>query len=108
MPVEAIEQRLQLVERPADRAAGAGRVLDQKPRVAVAALEDLRERAAGAGERGPEPCAQVGADVEDDAVGADRVPGRNGGLECSDRLLADPPAGGRGVAEVDARAHPLA
>ena len=34
MAVEPLEQRLQLLERAADRAAGAGRVLHQQPRVA--------------------------------------------------------------------------
>ena len=74
MPVEPVEQRLQLLERAADRAAGAGRVLDQQPRVAVAALEDLRERAARcASSPASKPGAEMRADVEDDAVGADRA-----------------------------------
>ena len=57
--VEPVDQRVQLFERAADRVARAGRVLDQEPRVAVAVLEDLRERTGRAGESGPQPCAEM-------------------------------------------------
>ena len=42
---EPVEQRVQLLERASDRATGSGRVLDQEPGIAVAALEDLRKSA---------------------------------------------------------------
>ncbi len=87
--VEPVDQRRQLLERAADRAAGAGRVLDQQPRIALAALEDLRQRAARAVEPGSKPGAEMRADVEDDAVGVDRARGIDGRLQRGDRLLVD-------------------
>ena len=39
MPVEAVEDRRELVDRPADRAARAGRVLEHEPEPVVGQLE---------------------------------------------------------------------
>src|SRR5581483_607440 len=71
--VEALEERVQLVERAPDRPACARGVLHQEPRVAFAAFEDLRERLARAVETAVESGAEMRADVEDDAVRADRA-----------------------------------
>src|SRR6266404_403485 len=99
MSVQPVEQRLQLLERTADRPAGAGRVLDQKPRVAVAALKDLRQCAARAVQPGSEAGSEMRADVEDDTVGADRAPSIDGCLERRDRLLVYDPVGRGQVGE---------
>ena len=40
--VERVDERRELVDRAADRAAGAGRVLEQEPRLLGAAVEHLR------------------------------------------------------------------
>ena len=52
-------------------------------------------------ERGLETRAEVRADVEDDAVGTDRVAGVDGRLERCDRLLVNRSVGRGEVAEVE-------
>ena len=71
--VKAVEERGELVDRTADRAAGPGRVLEQEPRRALTGGERLFERRCRVLEAGLETGAEVGADVEDDAVGLDRA-----------------------------------
>ena len=64
--VERVDELRELVDRAADRAAGAGRVLDQQPRVALAALRGSSSaRCTTRFMRGVEPAAEVRADVED-------------------------------------------
>ena len=89
MPVEALVDRRELVDRAADRAAGAGRVLHQEPRRVGAELEHLLHRRQHALEAGFEPAAEMRADVEDDAVRADRAGDLHRVPHRGDRLLVD-------------------
>src|SRR5206468_6827325 len=73
MGFERVEERCELVDRAADRAAGARRVLEQQPRAVVAELEHRPERWYCAFEPGVESGAEVRADVDDDSFGLDRA-----------------------------------
>ena len=72
VPPEPVDDHRQLVDRAADRSAGARGVLDQEPRPAVARVERGLERGRDAIERRAESRAEMGADVEGDAVCVDR------------------------------------
>jgi hypothetical protein len=100
VPVEPLEQGRQLVERAADRAPGARGVLHQEPRVARAALEDLRHRGHDAVESLVEAGAEMRADVEDDRVGLDRARDVDRRAHRRDRLVVDLVRRGE-VAEVE-------
>ena len=99
--VEPLDKRHELVDRAPDRGAGAGRVLDQQPGVAVAALEDLGQRRDRAVEAGLETRPEVRADVEDDPVRADRGRRVDGAAHRPDRLLVDLVVGRGEIAEVE-------
>ena len=71
-PAEAVHDRDELVERAADRPAGAGGVLEKEPGRVGARRERALERRHRPGETGVEPGAEMRADVENDAVGLDR------------------------------------
>ena len=70
--VERVVDRGELVGRAPDRAAGAGRVLHQQPEVVGRQLEELPQSGHDVLEPRLEPGPEVRADVEDDALGADR------------------------------------
>src|SRR6266480_2154918 len=61
----------ELVDRTADRVAGAGRVLDQQPGGVRATFERLSQRRDSALQADLEAGALVRADVEDNPVGLD-------------------------------------
>ena len=98
---EPIDEDGELVDRAADRTAGAGRILEQEPSRIRAPVEhtlDGREHALESRfEAGPE----VRADVEDDPVGLDRAGDVDGVLEGGDRFLVDRVVRSRQVDEVE-------
>jgi hypothetical protein len=98
---EPVEDRRQLLDRAADRAARAGGVLHQKPRRVGAALEQLRHRRQDALQPRLEAGAEVGADVEDDAVRVDRARDVHRVLKRGARLLVDVVLRCREVDEVE-------
>ncbi len=93
--VEAVVDRGELVGRAADRAAGAGRVLHQEPEVVVRQLEQLPQRGNDPLEPGLESGAEMRADVEDDALGPDRVGRLERRAHRRDRLVVDLGVGAR-------------
>ena len=101
MPVEPLPERRELVDRASDRAAGAGRVLHQQPRLVGAELEHLLHRRHDALEARLEAAAEVRADVEDDAVGADPARDLHRVAHRRDGLLVDGVVGRGEVAEVE-------
>src|SRR5262245_3026806 len=101
MAVEPLDECRELLERATDRVAGAGRVLEKEPGRIRATLEHLFERRNRPVEPGLEAGAEVGADVEDDAVGLNRTAGVDGAAQRRDRFLVDHVVGAREVAEVD-------
>ena len=88
------------IERP-DRAAGAGRVLEQEPRRVGAELEHLAQSGHAALHARLEARAEVRADVEDDAVCLDRARGSHVERIVVDALAVDRLVGARQVAEVE-------
>ena len=104
MPAERVDEQRELVDGAADRAARAGRVLEQEPGRLARAFEHLLERRNTPLEAGLEAGAQVGADVEDDPVRLDRDGGvdrREHGLKA---LAEDRRVRRREVAQVE-RVH---
>ena len=89
MAVEPVVDRRQLVDRPSDRPARAGRVLHQEPRRVGAAVEHLRNGGHDTLEPLLEPRAEVRADVEDDGVGLDRAGRIDRRAHRRDALLVD-------------------
>jgi hypothetical protein len=102
VPSERLEQQHELVHRAADRAAGSGRVLHQEPSALVAAVEDLLQCGHDSFQAGLEAGAQVGTDMEDDSVGADRARRVHGRGHRVDALLVDGVVGRREVDQVEA------
>src|SRR6266540_7147717 len=99
---ECVEDHGQLVDGTADRAARARGVLHQQPGPVVAALQHLLERRDDALQARLEPGAQVGADVEDDALGVDRARRVHRRAHRVDALLVDRLVGRRQVDQVEA------
>ena len=102
VPVEPLVERRELLDRAADRAAGAGRVLHQEPRRRRSrARAPAPSRAATRSSPRSKPGAEMRADVEDDAVGADRARDLHRVAQRRDRLLVDVVVRRREVAEVE-------
>jgi glutamyl/glutaminyl-tRNA synthetase len=101
VPSEPIDEDGQLVDRPADRAAGAGRVLEQEPGRVRAPAERPLEGRKHAFESDLEAGAEMRADMEDDSVGLDRAGDVDRVLEGRDRLLVDRLVRSRQVDEVE-------
>src|SRR5829696_750862 len=101
MALEGVEDDGELVDRAADRAAGAGRVLEQEPRRLGAAVEHLAERGQRALQARLEAGAEMGADVDDDSVRFDRARGVDCRAHGLDALAVDHLVRRRQVAEVE-------
>src|SRR3954463_2844140 len=101
MTVESFVDRCELVDRTADRAAGAGGVLHQQPRRVVAELEHLLDRRENTLQSLLEAGTEVRADVDDDGVRADRAGDLHGRAQGRHRLFVDRIVGGGEVAEVE-------
>ena len=99
--VEPLPEGRELLERAADRAAGARRVLHQQPRLVRAELEHLLHRGQDALEARLEAGAEMGADVEHDPVRADPARHLHRVPERGDRLRVHLLVGRGQVAEVD-------
>src|SRR5207249_1528232 len=105
---QPLVERGELLDRASDRAACSGRVLHQEPRLVGTELEHLLHRRQHALESRLESAAEMRADMEDDAVGADsagdlhRVPHRQ------NRLLVHRVDGCGEVAEVERMAEDAA
>ena len=102
--VESGDDRRQLLERAADRTAGAGRVLEQEPGRVRAVLEHLAQSGHAALEPGVEARPEVRADVEDDAVRLDRARRVDGCDHRREALPVNDVVRGGEVAEVE-RVH---
>ena len=104
VPVERVDEDRELVDRAADRAAGAGGVLEQEPGRVGAAVEHLSSAGTQRSTPAFKPGAEVRADVEDDAVGLDRAGRVDGRAHRRAALAVDRLVRRREVAEVE-RVH---
>src|SRR2546421_4583002 len=98
---QGVVERRELVDRAADRIAGAGRVLDQQPGGLRATFERLSQRRHSALQADLEAGALVRADMEDDPVGLDRAADVHGVFQRGDRLLIELVVRARQVDQVE-------
>jgi hypothetical protein len=102
MSPEPVDDRRELVDGASDRSARAGRVLDEKVRLAGAPLERGLERCRHAIESAAlQPGAEMGSDMEDDAVRSDGTRRLGCGQERRRALLVEIPFLTREVDEVE-------
>ncbi len=98
---DPVDDRRELVDGASDRPARARGVLDEKVCLADAALERGLERSRHAIESALQPGAEMGPDMEDDAVRSDRTRRLGRGEERRRALLVEVPLLAREVDEVE-------
>ena len=101
MPVDGVRERRELGDRAADRAARSGSVLHAQPEIVGRELEELAQRGLDDLDGLVEPEPEVGADVEDDRLRADRVRRLHRRPQRRQRVLAHGRVAAREVHEVE-------